>query len=127
MEQFFVGLFGVENHITTAQEAARAVLIFSYGLVLLRISGPRMFGHWSALDIVMVEVSTAAGITGWGDAFGYVCPRTTLTAVNADVSGPLIDRLDLAIEVPSVSADALAMSCAPPAGESSAQFSSTSS
>jgi L-alanine-DL-glutamate epimerase-like enolase superfamily enzyme len=36
----------------------------------------------SALDIIMVEVSTDAGVTGWGDAFGYVCPRTTLTAVN---------------------------------------------
>ena len=36
----------------------------------------------SALDIVLVEVSTDAGVTGWGDAFGYVCPRTTLTAVN---------------------------------------------
>ena len=36
----------------------------------------------AALDIIMVEVSTDAGITGWGDAFGYVCPRTTLTAVN---------------------------------------------
>ena len=35
----------------------------------------------SALDIVLVEVSTDAGITGWGDAFGYVCPRTTYTAV----------------------------------------------
>ena len=32
----------------------------------------------SALEIVMVEVSTDAGITGWGDAFAYVCPRTTL-------------------------------------------------
>jgi len=35
----------------------------------------------AALEIVMVEVSTDAGITGWGDAFAYVCTRTTLTAV----------------------------------------------
>ena len=35
----------------------------------------------AALEIVMVEVSTDAGITGWGDAFAYVCPRTTCTAV----------------------------------------------
>jgi L-alanine-DL-glutamate epimerase-like enolase superfamily enzyme len=35
----------------------------------------------SALDMVIVEVSTDAGITGWGDAFSYVCPRTTCTAV----------------------------------------------
>ena len=36
----------------------------------------------SALEIIMVEVSTDAGITGWGDAFAYVCPKTTLSAVN---------------------------------------------
>ncbi len=35
----------------------------------------------TALDIVLVEVSTDAGLTGWGDAFGYVCARTTCTAV----------------------------------------------
>src|SRR5207253_4306387 len=35
----------------------------------------------SALEIVMLEVSTDAGITGWGDAFAYVCPRTTYTAI----------------------------------------------
>src|SRR6476620_8020504 len=35
----------------------------------------------AALEIVMVEVSTDAGITGWGDAFAYVSPRTTCTAV----------------------------------------------
>ena len=29
----------------------------------------------------MVEVSTDAGITGWGDAFAYVSPRTNYTAV----------------------------------------------
>src|SRR6202047_3702988 len=36
----------------------------------------------AALDMVMVEVSTDAGLTGWGDAFAYVCPRTTMTAVD---------------------------------------------
>ena len=35
----------------------------------------------SALEIVMVEVTTDTGLTGWGDAFGYVCPRTTYTAI----------------------------------------------
>jgi L-alanine-DL-glutamate epimerase-like enolase superfamily enzyme len=34
-----------------------------------------------ALDMVLVEVLTDAGITGWGDAFAYVSPRTTYTAV----------------------------------------------
>ena len=31
--------------------------------------------------MVLVEVSTDAGLTGWGDAFAYVCPHTTRTAV----------------------------------------------
>ena len=36
----------------------------------------------AALDIVIVEVSTDAGVTGWGDAWGYVCPRSTATAID---------------------------------------------
>lgn len=36
----------------------------------------------SALDMVVVEVTTDGGLTGWGDAFAYVCPRTTLAAVD---------------------------------------------
>lgn len=35
----------------------------------------------TALDMVLVEVTTDAGLTGWGDAFAYVCPRTTRSAV----------------------------------------------
>ncbi|MDE5442707.1 mandelate racemase/muconate lactonizing enzyme family protein [Bradyrhizobium sp. CSA207] len=35
----------------------------------------------TALDMVIVEVATDAGLTGWGDAFAYVCPRTTRSAV----------------------------------------------
>src|SRR5260370_40748076 len=35
----------------------------------------------AALDMVIVEVSTDAGLTGCGDGFAYVCPRTTVTAI----------------------------------------------
>ena len=31
--------------------------------------------------MVLVEVTTDSGLTGWGDAFAYVCPRTTRSAV----------------------------------------------
>src|SRR5438105_14422827 len=49
------------------------------------------------------------------------CGVEQIARYRGRVSGPLIDRLDLAIEVPSVSAEALAMSCATtPIGESSA-------
>jgi len=40
----------------------------------------------AALEIVLVEVSTDAGLTGWGDAFSYVCPRTTVTAIDEMIS-----------------------------------------
>ena len=36
----------------------------------------------AALDIVVVEVSTDTGLTGWGDAWGYVCPKTTCAAID---------------------------------------------
>jgi L-alanine-DL-glutamate epimerase-like enolase superfamily enzyme len=40
----------------------------------------------AAVDIVLVEVKTNAGLTGWGDAWGYVCPRSTATAVAEMIS-----------------------------------------
>jgi L-alanine-DL-glutamate epimerase-like enolase superfamily enzyme len=36
----------------------------------------------AAVDIALVEVSTDAGLTGWGDAFAYVCPRSATTAID---------------------------------------------
>ena len=51
-------------------------------------AGPASFRQGAsaiaALDMVLVEVSTDAGLTGWGDAFAYVCPRTTRTADRRD-------------------------------------------
>src|SRR5258707_12544404 len=56
----------------------------------------------SALEIVMVEVSTDAGITGWGDAFAYVCPRTSYTAIE-EMIAPQARGLEVpgAVEIPA--------------------------
>ena len=85
MEQLFIAVFGVQNHLTTPQEAARAVLIFSYGLALLRISGPRMFGHWSALDIVisiMVGSALARAMTGGAPLAGTMVAAAVMAVLH---------------------------------------------
>ncbi len=46
-------LFGGLKDLTLGQECARAVLIFFYGLVMLRLSGRRTFAHMSALDLII--------------------------------------------------------------------------
>jgi uncharacterized membrane protein YcaP (DUF421 family) len=56
----FTAIFGTTDHVTWLQECARAALIFFYGLLLIRISGRRTFGRWSALDLI---VSVTAGST----------------------------------------------------------------
>jgi len=62
-------LFGVKDHVSLSQGCARAVLIFFYGLLLLRISGRRTFGRWSALDIVVsIIVGSALGRALTGNA-----------------------------------------------------------
>ena len=62
-------LFGIKDHLTLAQECARAVLIFFYGLIALRISGKRTFARWSALDILIsIIVGSALARTMTGNA-----------------------------------------------------------
>src|ERR1700759_5456121 len=62
-----IQVFGDQTRLSIAQESARAVLIFSYGLLLLRGCGPRMFGHWSALDFgitIMIGSALARAMSG---------------------------------------------------------------
>jgi len=62
-------LFGIKDHVTLAQECARAVLIFAYGLVMLRLSGRRTFARWSALDLIIsIVVGSALARTMTGNA-----------------------------------------------------------
>src|SRR5688572_3868273 len=44
----------------------------------------------AASDILMIEVSTDAGLTGWGDAFAYVCPQTTASALTEMVAPEVV-------------------------------------
>ncbi|HEX4862113.1 MAG TPA: YetF domain-containing protein, partial [Rhizomicrobium sp.] len=89
MEQVLIDVFGVQNHISTAQEAARAVLIFAYGLTLLRLSGPRMFGHWSALDVVisiMVGSALARAMTGSAPLIGTMAAAAVMALLHVGLS-----------------------------------------
>src|SRR4051812_1597622 len=71
-------IFGSGQSLTPLQESARAIVVLFYGLVVLRLTGPRTFGKWSALDIVVsIIVGSALARTMTGGApFGG-----TLTAV----------------------------------------------
>jgi uncharacterized membrane protein YcaP (DUF421 family) len=85
MTDAFIAIFGVQNHLSIGQEAARAVLIFAYGLALLRISGPRMFGHWSALDIVvtiMVGSALARAMTGSAPLLGTMIAAAVMATLH---------------------------------------------
>jgi L-alanine-DL-glutamate epimerase-like enolase superfamily enzyme len=56
-------------------------------------AGPAAFRHGaaatSALDMVLVELKTDTGLTGWGDAFAYFSPRTTCSAI-AEMVAPQV-------------------------------------
>jgi uncharacterized membrane protein YcaP (DUF421 family) len=94
VEQTLIAVFGVENHLTTAQECARAVLIFFYGLALLRLCGPRMLGQWSALDIVisiMVGSALARTMTGGAPLLGTMAAAAVMAALHV-ILGYLVAR-----------------------------------
>jgi uncharacterized membrane protein YcaP (DUF421 family) len=41
------------SDLNTLEMSIRALIVFAYGLVAVRLAGRRVFGHWSALDIVV--------------------------------------------------------------------------
>jgi uncharacterized membrane protein YcaP (DUF421 family) len=84
-----IAIFGVKDHLSIAQECARAVLIFCYGLVILRLSGRRTFAHWSALDIVVsiiVGSSLSRALTGSAPLPGTLAAVAVLSLLHLLVS-----------------------------------------
>ena len=81
----FETAFGTERNVTVWQECARAALIFAYGLLLVRISGRRTFGKWSALDIVvsiMLGSSLSRALTGSAPLLGTMAASAVLVLLH---------------------------------------------
>jgi uncharacterized membrane protein YcaP (DUF421 family) len=89
MERLLITIFGIQNHLTILQEGARAILIFVYGLLLLRVSGPRMFGRWSALDFVitiMVGSALARAMTGSAPLVGTMVAAAVMAFLHVTLA-----------------------------------------
>lgn len=85
---YFIAVFGIRDHLSVGQEAARAVLIFLYGLGLLRLCGPRMFGRWSALDIVitiMIGSALARAMTGSAPFVGTMVAAAVMAGLHVSL------------------------------------------
>ncbi len=78
-------VFGVTKQVEWWQELPRAVVIFVYGLLLLRLSGRRTFARWSALDIIISVVTGSAlgrAMTGGAPLGGTMLAVLLLTALH---------------------------------------------
>lgn len=83
--QAFHAVFGNLHHVTWWQECLRALVIFAYGLALMRSSGRRTFGRWSALDIVVSIIlgsSFSRALTGAAPFGGTLAAMTVMVALH---------------------------------------------
>ncbi|MGE5269212.1 MAG: DUF421 domain-containing protein [Thiohalocapsa sp.] len=66
-------IFGSGQDLAWYQECVRAALIFAFGLTLVRLAGRRIFGKWSALDIIvsiMIGSNLGRALTGNAQLWG---------------------------------------------------------
>jgi len=79
-------LFGpTGGQVTAAQECARALLVFVYGLLLVRCAGRRAFGKWSALDIIVSIIlgsNLSRCLTGAAPLWGTLAASALLMALH---------------------------------------------
>lgn len=80
IEGFMLDLFGQDHSLAWWQECDRAVVVLVYGLVMVRLAGPRTFSKWGALDTVVsiiVGSNLSRTLTG-GAPLGGTLAATTL-------------------------------------------------
>ena len=78
-------LFGGKGQVSAAQECARAVVVFAYGLAVVRLAGRRVFGKWAALDIIVSIVigsNLSRALTGSVPLWGTLAATTLLMALH---------------------------------------------
>jgi uncharacterized membrane protein YcaP (DUF421 family) len=46
-------ILGSTDSVTWWQECARTVVVFCYGLAVVRLAGRRVFGKWSGVDFIV--------------------------------------------------------------------------
>jgi hypothetical protein len=62
---WFTATFGETSHVSVTVRVPRApVLIFIYGLLLVRIAGRRIFGKWGQVDRCRSSVAQSTAILG---------------------------------------------------------------
>ena len=89
---------GTPMEITWWQMAIRAVIIFLYGVILLRVAGQRAFGQQSALDIiltVLIGSNLSRAMTGGAPFLPTMAASATLTLLYYAIIH-LTQRSDLA-------------------------------
>jgi uncharacterized membrane protein YcaP (DUF421 family) len=82
-------VFGVEHSVSIGQMCARAILIFIYGLVMLRVSGKRTFAQLSALDLVVsfiVGSTLSRAMTGSAPLLAALAAVAVLVAPHVAIS-----------------------------------------
>ena len=78
-------VFGSTGHISWWQECLRAIVIFAYGLALVRLAGRRIFGRWAALDIVVAIIigsNLSRALTGNAPFGGTLAACALLVALH---------------------------------------------
>lgn len=78
-------LLGGMKDLTVAQECTRAVVIFFYGLVMLRLSGRRTFAQLSAVDLILsiiVGSNLSRAMTGGVPFWGTLASVAVLVALH---------------------------------------------
>ena len=78
-------LVGTQGHVTPMQECVRAVIVFFWGLLLVRVAGRRIFGRWAALDIVVAIVvgsNLSRALTGNAPFTGTLVATAFMIAIH---------------------------------------------
>lgn len=74
-------IFGSGSGLSWWQECDRAIVILIYGLIMVRLSGPRTFAKWGALDTVVsiiVGSNLSRAITGSAPLGGTLAASTLI-------------------------------------------------
>ena len=103
-------LFGPDGHVNWWQECDRALVVFVYGLAMVRLSSRRVFGSWGALDTIVAIVvgsSLSRVLTGTASVGGTLAATTLLMGLHW-VLGKAVAHSDRASKLLEGSAKELA-------------------